>query len=190
MRRRRLTKALISVVVLLLAFLVVLFVTSVAYRVPSSAMEPTFHCADPGSGCEADHMDRVLVSRFSYDIRDPHRGDVAAFHVPAAAGAACGAVGEGLVYLKRVVALPGERWREQDGFIYIDGKRLAEPYVKADRRDSETIPEKTVPDDEYIMLGDNRSSSCDSRRFGTVPRDNLIGPVYAVYWPPGRIGFR
>jgi signal peptidase I len=99
-------------------------------------------------------------------------------------------VGEGLVYLKRVVALPGERWREQDGFIYIDGKRLAEPYVKADRRDSETIPEKTVPDDEYIMLGENRSSSCDSRRFGTVPRDNLIGPVYAVYWPPGRIGFR
>jgi signal peptidase I len=79
MRRRRLTKALISVVVLLLAFLVVLFVTSVAYRVPSSAMEPTFHCADPGSGCEADHMDRVLVSRFSYDIRDPHRSDVAAF---------------------------------------------------------------------------------------------------------------
>jgi len=190
MRRRRLTKALISLVVLLLALLVVLFVTSIAYRVPSSAMEPTFHCAHPGSGCEADHMDRVLVSRFSYDIRDPHRGDVAAFHVPAAAASACGAVGEDLVYLKRVVVLPGERWREQGGVMYVNGKRLAEPYVKGDRRDSETIPEKTVPDDEYLMLGDNRSSSCDSRRFGTVPRDNLIGPVYAVYWPPGRMGFR
>jgi signal peptidase I len=188
--RGKLPKALFFLGILVGLFLLLLFVTSIAYRLPSSAMEPTFHCAHPGPGCEANHMDRVLVSRFSYDIRDPHRGDVAAFHVPAAAIAGCGTVSEDVVYLKRVVALPGERWRERNGFIYVDGKRLAEPYVKTERRDSETIPEKTVPDDEYLMLGDNRSSSCDSRRFGTVSRDNLIGPVYAVYWPPGRIGFK
>jgi signal peptidase I len=188
--RGKLPKALFFVGILIGVFFLLLFVTSIAYRVPSSAMEPTFHCAEPGSGCEGDHMDRVLVSRFTYDIRDPHRGEVAAFHVPGAAIAACGAVREDAVYLKRVVALPGERWREQDGFIYVNGERVAEPYVEPDRRDAETIPEKTVPRGEYLMLGDNRSSSCDSRRFGTVPRDNLIGPVYAVYWPPGRIGFK
>jgi signal peptidase I len=176
---------------LLAALFVVLFVTSIAYRVPSSAMEPTLHCARPGVGCEANRMDRVLVSRFSYRIRDPHRGDVAAFHVPASVVAACGGVGSaGAVYLKRIVALPGERWREQDGYIYVDGERLDEPYVESERRDTETIPEKTVPDDEYVLLGDNRSSSCDSRRWGTVPRHDLIGPVYAVYWPPKRIDFR
>lgn len=188
--RGKLPKALFFLAMLIAAFFVVLFVTSIAYRVPSSAMEPTFHCAKPGAGCEAKRMDRVLVSRFTYRIRDPRRSDVAAFHVPAAALAACGSTGENVVYLKRIVALPGERWREQDGFIYINGNRLVESYVEPHRRDSETIPEKTVPQDEYLMLGDNRSSSCDSRRFGTVPRDDLIGPVYAVYWPPGRIGFK
>ena len=136
-------------------------------------------------------MDRVLVSRFTYRFRDPRRGDVAAFHAPPAASVACGVVGdENLVYLKRIVALPGERWREQAGCIYVNGKKLSEPYVEADRRDTETIPEKTVPKDEYLVLGDNRSSSCDSRRWGTVPRHDLIGPMYAVYWPPGRIGFK
>ena len=187
----KLLKVVFFLVMLLAAFFVVLFVTSIAYRVPSSAMEPTFHCADPGSGCEADRMDRVLVSRFTYRFRDPRRGDVAAFHVSASVAAACGRVAErGAVYLKRVVALPGERWREQNGFIYVNGKRLDEPYVERERRDQETIPERTVPKDEYVMLGDNRSSSCDSRRWGTVPRGDLIGPVYAVYWPPGRIGFK
>ena len=189
--RRRLPKSLFFIVMLLVAFFVVLFVTSIAYRIPSSAMEPTFHCARPGAGCEADRMDRVLVSRFTYRFRDPRRGDVAAFHAPDAAAAACGLVSDAdVVYIKRVIALPGERWREQRGNIYVNGTRLDEPYVTPDRRDQETIPQKRVPKDEYLMLGDNRSSSCDSRRWGTVPRDDLIGPVYAAYWPPGRIGFK
>jgi len=189
--RRRLTKALLFVLVPLAALAVVLFVTSISYGVRGSSMEPTFHCAVPGSGCEADRMDHVLVSRFTYRFRDPRRGDVVALHIPAAGAALCGVViDERAVYVKRVVALPGERWREQNGFIYVNGKRLDEPYVERDRRDQDTIPERTVPKDEYVMLGDNRSSSCDSRRWGTVPRDDLIGPVYAVYWPPGRIGFK
>jgi hypothetical protein len=68
----------------------------------------------------------VLVSRFWCEIRDPHRGEVAAFHVRAAAAAACGS-DEGTVFLKRIVALPGDRWREQSGYIYVNGERLAEP---------------------------------------------------------------
>jgi signal peptidase I len=135
----------------------------------------------------------VLANRFIYHFRDPKRGEIVVFKTPPAAEVACNsgdASTGGETFVKRLIALPGDRWREQDGFIYLNGKKLSEPYVKADRRDTETIPEKTVPPDQYLMLGDNRASSCDSRRWGTVPRKNLIGPVFAIYWPPGRIGFK
>jgi signal peptidase I len=163
------------------------------YRIPSSSMEPTLHCARPGSGCEARFSDRVLANRFIYHFRDPKRGEIVVFKTPPAAQTACNSGdqgGGGETFVKRLIGLPGDRWREQNGFIYIDGKRLDEPYVKADRRDDRTIPETTVPKGQYLMLGDNRASSCDSRQWGTVPRDNLIGPVFAIYWPPKRIGFR
>ena len=162
------------------------------YRIPSSSMEPTLHCAKPGSGCESRFSDRVLANRFIYHFRDPKRFEIVVFKTPPAAQVACssGGGGGGETFVKRLIGLPGDRWREQNGFIYINGERLNEPYVKEDRRDSETIPEKTVPKDNYLMLGDNRASSCDSRRWGTVPRKNLIGPVFAIYWPPSRIGFK
>ena len=118
------------------------------YRIPSSSMEPTLHCARPGSGCESRWSDRVLANRFIYHFRDPKRGEIVVFKTPPAAEVACnsgdsGSGGE--TFVKRLIALPGDRWREQDGFIYLNGKKLNEPYVKADRRDTETIPEKTVP---------------------------------------------
>jgi signal peptidase I len=163
------------------------------YRIPSSSMEPTLHCAAPGSGCEARFSDRVLANRFIYHFRDPRRYEIVVFKTPPAAQVACSSGtsgGGGETFVKRLIGLPGDHWREQNGFIYINGKRLNETYVKADRRDSETIPEKTVPNGEYLMLGDNRASSCDSRRWGTVPRKNLIGPVFAIYWPPRRLGFK
>jgi signal peptidase I len=156
-------------------------------------MEPTLHCARPGSGCESRWSDRVLANRFIYHFRDPKRGEIVVFKTPPAAEVACNSGGSGSggeTFVKRLIALPGDRWREQAGYIYLNGKKLNEPYVKADRRDTETIPEKTVPSGQYLMLGDNRASSCDSRRWGTVPRKNLIGPVFAIYWPPGRIGFK
>ena len=157
------------------------------YRIPSSSMEPSLHCARPAAGCEARFSDRVLANRFIYHLRGPRRGEIVVFQTPPEARSRCGAGG---TFVKRLIGLPGDRWREQDGFIYINGEKLNEPYVKPERRDMDTIPEKTIPKDQYLMLGDNRSSSCDSRRWGTVPRKNLIGPVFAVYWPPGRIGFR
>jgi signal peptidase I len=158
------------------------------YRIPSSSMEPTLHCARPLSGCMARFSDRVLANRLIYHFRDPRRREIVVFKTPPAAELACG--GEGGTFVKRLIGLPGDRWREQDGYIYINGERLNEPYIEPARRDSETIPEKTVPQGEYLMLGDNRASSCDSRRWGTVPRKNLVGPVFAVYWPPKRVGFR
>jgi signal peptidase I len=165
------------------------------YRIPSSSMEPTLHCARPAAGCEASTSDRVLANRFIYHFRSPSRGDIVVFKTPKLALEACGSQG---TFVKRLIGLPGEVWEERSGFVYINGKKLNEPYVKADRRDHDSyglmdIPPRhtyiRIPKNYYLMMGDNRSSSCDSRRWGLVPRKNLIGPVFATYWPPSRISF-
>ena len=157
------------------------------YRIPSSSMEPTLHCARPGSGCEARFSDRVLANRFIYHFRSPERGDIIVFKTPPSAEQKCGAGG---TFVKRLVALPGETWEQRDGAVYINGKRLVEPYVTPDRRDQSTFPARKIPEGRYFFMGDNRSQSCDSREWGAVPRKNIIGEVFFVYWPPLRIGFR
>jgi signal peptidase I len=157
------------------------------YRIPSSSMEPTLHCAKPGSECEARFSDRVLACRFCYRLWSPKRGDIVVFKTPPLADARCGAGG---TFVKRLIGLPGDVWEERAGYVYIDGKRLNEPYIKSSRRDSRTITPITIPKDHYFMMGDNRSSSCDSRAWGSVPHKNLIGKVFATYWPPSRITIR
>jgi signal peptidase I len=156
------------------------------YRIPSSSMEPTLHCARPGQGCEARLSDRVLANRFIYHFRDPHRGEIVVFNTPPAAQEMCGASG---TFVKRLVGLPGETVTERDGgFVYIDGRRLNEPYISPDRRAHDsTTGSWHVPKGSYFFMGDNRGESCDSRRWGSVPRKNLIGKVFATYWPPNRI---
>jgi signal peptidase I len=164
------------------------------YRIPSPSMEPTLHCARPEFGCEGSHSDRVLANRFIYHFRDPRRGEIVVFHAPRAATVAC----IGGIFVKRVIGLPGEVWAERNGYTYIDGKRISEPYVEADRRDTTTtktmrdIPPtgtlQRIPKDMYLMEGDNRSHSCDSRVWGLVSRSAIIGKVFFTYWPLGRIG--
>ena len=154
------------------------------YRIPSSSMEPTLHCARPGSLCTARFSDRVLACRFCYWFHGPSRGAIVVFNVPSKAKEVCGAGG---VFVKRVIGLPGEIWQEKNGYVYINGKRLDEPYIKPERRDFQSYPARKIPANSYFMMGDNRQSSCDSRRWGTVPRGNIIGKVFAIYWPPNRI---
>jgi signal peptidase I len=145
------------------------------YRVPSSSMEPTLHCARPGLGCEADQMDRVAA--VPYDGRKPRRGDIVIFRTPSAAVRKCG---EGGTYIKRLIGLPGNRWSERRGYVYIDGKKLDEPYVQPSRRDDESFRGGSIPPDRFLLLGDNRASSCDSRFWGLVPRANLVGRVVEI----------
>jgi signal peptidase I len=160
------------------------------YRIPSASMEPALHCARPSDGCEAGSSDRVLANRFIYHFRDPKRKEIVVFNAPERAAIVC----EKGVYVKRIIGVPGDRWEERNGYVYIDGKRLDEPYVQPDRRDHESLelsdilPGATaIPDGKYLMMGDNRSQSCDSRRWGLVPRSAIIGEVFFTYWPLGRI---
>ena len=171
------------------------------YRIPSSSMEPYLNCAKPESGCLGDSSDRVLACRICLDFSNPSRTDVVVFNTPPKAVNACG---EGGTFVKRVIGLPGETVKEDDkGFIWIrgpDSKRfvkLNEPYIPAKQRreDVQQNPQHRndtwpVPKDEYFMMGDNRGFSCDSRTWGSVPRSDLIGTVFFVYWPPDRIGFK
>jgi len=93
------------------------------------------------------------------------------------------------VLVKRIIGLPGDELVERRGVIYVNGKKLDEPYVKPDRRDT-LSGSWHIGKGEYFFMGDNRKASCDSREWGTVPRKNLIGPVFMTYWPPDRISFR
>jgi signal peptidase I len=169
----------------LAALFVLVFEAEIAqpFRVPTSSMEPTLHCAHPGIGCTGSLNDRVLVAKIVYRFRNPKRFEIAVFHAPARARKLCS---EGGTYLKRVIGLPGEQVSERDGFFYVNGKKLKEPYLSFYTRDSLT---KTWPRDgpkEYFVMGDNRIGSCDSRTWGGVQRSAFIGPVIATYWPPTR----
>jgi len=170
--------------------LVLVFEAEVArpFRVPSSSMEPTLHCARPAQGCEARYSDRVIALRIVYRFRDPRRGEIAVFHAPAGA-AACGE-GGALTFIKRVIGLPGERISERDGVILVNGRPLANQYVPASGRDHRSGSWPKLEKDQYFMMGDNRATSCDSRDWGPVPRSDFIGPASITYWPPNRITVR
>ena len=187
----RLFRFLLIVLTIVGAFLVLAAITSKLYRIPTSSMEPTLHCPrDSGNpGCLGDDADRIAVSKVLYRVRDPERGDIVAYELPDRAAARCGAPA-GSTFVHRIVGLPGERVAVRSGVVFVDGRRLAEPYVEAARRDRDSSAVRAISKDQYFVLGDNRTQSCDSRAWGLVERDRLIGPRIATYWPLGRISFR
>lgn len=149
-------------------------------------MEPTVHCAPPDQGCEGARDDGLVVREPAGDVK---RADIIVFQTPKLALQECGSEG---TFVKRLIGQPGDVWEERSGFVYINGKKLNEPYIKAERRDTQTLtlrdipPRSTytkIPNGYYLMMGDNRSSSCDSRRWGLVPHRNLIGKVVQILRP-------
>lgn len=121
---------------------------------------------------------RVLVIKASYWFGDPQRGDVIIFHSPQ---------DPSRTLIKRVIALPGEEVEIKDGQVYItdindDTSILDEPYINEEP--NYTYGPRVVPEDEYFVLGDNRNHSTDSRSWGMLPRENIIGKAWLCYWPP------
>lgn len=155
------------------------------YRIPSASMEPTLHCARPAAACLGSFSDRVIANRLAYDFGSPKRGQIVVFAAPATASR-CAPGDGGSTFVKRLIGLPGDRVSERDGIVFVNGRRLQEPYVDPSLRDGRSGSWR-VPAGEYFFLGDDRVNSCDSRVWGAVPRANLIGPVVLTYWPPNRI---
>jgi signal peptidase I len=188
---RNLFRAAIVLVGVLAVALLLIGVTSKLYRIPSSAMEPTLHCPRGSQipGCRGDEPDRILVSKVLYKVRDPERGDIVAYELPAAGAARCGSP-EGSTFVHRIVGLPGERVALRGGRVLVNGRPLEEDYLEDGRRGQDTLRARVIPDDRYLVLGDNRTQSCDSRIWGFVPRSRIIGPKIATYWPEDRISIR
>jgi signal peptidase I len=181
---------------LILAILIKSFLVQ-AFFIPSGSMEPTLR---PG--------DRILVCRICALFSDVSHGDVVVFSDPDPAphedrgviGGFLHWLGEGIGvarpedddFIKRVVALEGDTWEIRRGRLFVNGARVREPYLSAER-DTRNFGPETVPDGMLFVLGDNRLHSGDSRfpppgGLGYVPKDKVIGEAFVIAWPLDRIG--
>lgn len=163
-----------------------------AFWIPSESMVPTL---------EVD--DRVLANKFIYRFTEPERGDIVVFQ--SVEGGPLPA-GKSLIervldpflnngteepdreeLIKRVIGLPGDRVSVQNGKVYVNNKLQKEPYVNKDLPDQSFAPPVDVPKGHVFVMGDNRANSSDSRVFGPVPKENIEGEAFILFWPLNRM---
>jgi signal peptidase I len=166
-KRYRLVREIIETVVLtLLMFLVIRFAVQ-NFNIEGHSMEPSLH-----------DQELILVDKWTYLFHPPSRGDVIVFIAPPVPSQD---------YIKRVIGIPGDKITIQNTTVIVDGVPLKETYVDP-RNQGNTFEDKNivnmvVPPDDYFVLGDNRANSSDSRVWGFVPKQNIIGRAALVYWP-------
>jgi len=154
-------------VLIAVAVFVCLRLTVQSYTVVMSSMEPNFQEGE----C-------IMVNKVSYHSSGPQRGDVIVFNPPPPNEESP------YPFIKRVIGLPGGIVEIKDGKGSINGTSLVEEYIMAPP--NYTMPATEVPENEYFALGDNRNNSNDSHTGWTVPRDNIIGKAWFIYWPPSK----
>jgi len=157
------------VLALVIALLIKTFLFQ-AFYIPSESMTPTLKVHD-----------RVLVNKLSYKLHDVHRGDIVVFKAPPHADPGI----DDLV--KRVIGLPGEVVAGHGGHVFINGKQLPEKYLPRGVTTSE-FEARTIPTDSYWVMGDNRGNSKDSRSFGFITKNQIVGRVFLRIWPITRFG--
>ena len=176
------------IVALVLALVIKSFLIQ-AFFIPSESMVPTLQVGD-----------RVLVNKVILNFRDPRRGEIVVFENPNLIeedrnplAAFWHWITEGLGFtsdpdkdfIKRVIGLPGDTVEVKGGRVFIDGKRLDEPYLPRNR-DRSDHPPVTLGEHQFFVMGDNRANSQDSRQFGPIQEDKVVGKAFIILWPPSR----
>ena len=159
-----------TIILTLLVFLVLRFAVQ-NYRVDGQSMEPSLH-----------DQEYILVDKAAYLFHPPERGDIIVFEYP---------FDPQVDYIKRIIAIPGDTISVVGETVAVDGVNLNEPYINKDDLFNPFGPIKNlvVKSGEYFVMGDNRGNSSDSREWGFVPRQNIIGKAALTYWPFGENNF-
>ena len=187
----RIAREILEAALLALVVLIVLQITVRNFKVEGSSMAPTLESGQFLVVDQASFLmfDRERLSRavpfwkvaesppeFAFD--PPERGEIIVFEYPK---------DDTKDFVKRVLGLPGETVEVRSGTVYVNGEAIWEPYLQ--RRDGSSTPQLTLGEREYYVIGDNRRNSNDSRAWGAVPEDHIVGRVWLVYWPWDDIHF-
>ncbi len=164
-KRYHLIREIIETVLLTVLVFVAINLAVRNYTVCGISMEPTLH-----------GQERIMVDKVPYMFHAPSRGDVIVFIPPN---------DPSVYYVKRVIAIPGDVITVDDTTVKVNGVTLQEPYIdpKLQGNPYDAIDDSVVPANDYFVMGDDRAHSSDSRDWGFVPRDNIIGRADLVYWP-------
>lgn len=159
----------IDLVVLIGAIYALVNLATVRFIVQGPSMQPTFY---------EDQF--LIVSRINYLLGEPQRGDIVVFHYPG---------NPTDDYIKRIIGVPGDTVEIRDTLVYLNGELIEEPYINEACRPV-NCPDKIeeLGPDEYWVMGDNRNRSSDSRSFGPILRQHIVGEVLIRYWPPSAWG--
>jgi signal peptidase I len=172
LRQRGFIHELIETIFLIVAIYALVDLASVRFYVDGPSMEPSFFTGQ-----------RIIVSRVSYLLGQPERGDIIVFESP----------DDPLAdppLIKRLIGVPGDTVEVRDTLVYVNGTALDEPYFVNGPCTASNCPNNTwqLGPDQYFVMGDNRNRSRDSRRFGPVAREHIIGEALVRYWPPADWG--
>jgi signal peptidase I len=182
----------------ILVFLVIRPFLLQAFFIPTESMESTLMGHDKGLSSTSDVYadtvhDHIFVNKLLYRVRDPQRGEIIVFRAPKEADAEGGHKNENIL-IKRLIGTPGDTVEIRDGKVWLNGKPQDEPYIRdpmekiqrSDVKFGGDEPYKLKPN-EYFVMGDNRNHSWDSRFWGPVTRDRIMGKAAFIFWPVGRV---